>query len=234
MAILRHCLGPEGQRLAENVEAADMKTLVELLDKIFVPNQSVIGARYKFRCRDQRPGEPVQQYVQDLQQLAADCAFKDLTNEMVRDQLIEKTCVPRIRERLLMEPDDLTLQKSLRIAVQIETAMKEAKAIAGASNAAQGPQTVHVVSKQKARARPKKTHKDGEKCRRCGGQYTKEHKCPAIGKKCGKWTSRTTSPPCAKARLWRQSARTWAPFCKSGTGAQPLPTRSSAPSATSR
>uniref|UniRef100_A0A1I8I2H3 B9 domain-containing protein 2 n=1 Tax=Macrostomum lignano TaxID=282301 RepID=A0A1I8I2H3_9PLAT len=137
MAVLRHCLGPEGQRQAESVEANDMKKLLEELDKIFVPNKSVIGARYRFRCREQRPGEPVQQFVRDLQQLAADCAFKDLTKEMVRDQLIEKTCMPRIRERLLMEPDDLTLEKSLQLANQIETAINEAKVLNGTSGASQ-------------------------------------------------------------------------------------------------
>lgn len=48
---------------------------------------------------------------------------------MVCDQIVEKTCMPRIRERLLLEPD-LTLEKTLTIARQIEAAVADAKVIA--------------------------------------------------------------------------------------------------------
>ncbi len=45
---------------------------------------------------------------------------------MLRDQLIEKDIIPRIRERLLFE-SELTIEKSFEIARLIETAYAEAK-----------------------------------------------------------------------------------------------------------
>ncbi len=40
---------------------------------------------------------------------------------MIRDQLIEKTNNTLVRERLLLEDDDLTLEKSIILASQIES-----------------------------------------------------------------------------------------------------------------
>ena len=42
----------------------------------------------------------------------------DLQDDMIRDQIIEKTSIPRIRERLLMETDSLTLRIAMKLAMQ--------------------------------------------------------------------------------------------------------------------
>ncbi|XP_041950977.1 uncharacterized protein LOC121711429 [Alosa sapidissima] len=63
-----------------------------------------------------------------------------MEEEMLRDQIVEKTNSTRIRERLLLEVP-LTLSKALTIARQIETAVTEAKAMCTEST--DGP--VHAV-----------------------------------------------------------------------------------------
>jgi len=102
-AILFHCLGTEGQRLAQSLEQIDTyDNAVTALENYFGPKKSVMMERYIFRQRAQKPGENIQQFT--TAELASTCNFGVLQTELVRDQLIEKTCYPRIRERLLMEP----------------------------------------------------------------------------------------------------------------------------------
>lgn len=68
------------------------------------------------------------QYVTALCELLVNCDFGALMGDMIRDQIIEKTCTPHIQERLLLEMD-LTLQKAITITGQIESAVAEAKAL---------------------------------------------------------------------------------------------------------
>lgn len=72
------------------------------------------------------------------------CDFGPLADDMIRDQLIEKTPSTRIRERVLLETD-LTLQKAITIACQIEMAVAEAKAMAPVPEA-----TVKLVQLQQS------------------------------------------------------------------------------------
>ena len=69
------------------------------------------------------PGESVREYVTALHELLANCNFGQLSDELIRDQLIEKTNNPRVRERLLMEPDTLTLEKAITLTSCIEVAV---------------------------------------------------------------------------------------------------------------
>ena len=52
----------------------------------------------------------------------------EISDEMIRDQLVEKTLTARIREHLLLEPE-LTLQKVLVMVGQIKSVMAEVEAI---------------------------------------------------------------------------------------------------------
>ena len=61
--------------------------------------------RCVFHQLAQRPGRNVQADTTALRELLQNCSFRDLTEEMIRDQLIENRNISRIRERLLMEPD---------------------------------------------------------------------------------------------------------------------------------
>lgn len=65
-------------------------------------------------------------YVVELGQLAAPCRFGFLHEEMIRDQLIEKTTSSKLREQLLLEPDTLTLLRDVDLGNQMEIAVKEA------------------------------------------------------------------------------------------------------------
>lgn len=65
-------------------------------------------------------------YIAALCELVTTCAFSAFENEMLHDQLIEKTSMPHIHERLLLE-SDLALDKALGITRQNENAIAEYK-----------------------------------------------------------------------------------------------------------
>lgn len=116
-ALLIHCLGTEGQRIFYTLTVADdnYETALTALRAFFVQKVNVVAERNKFCQRAQRLSEPIVQYVAALRELLVNCEFGALTDDMIRDQIVEKTCTPRILERLLLETD-LTLQKAITIA----------------------------------------------------------------------------------------------------------------------
>ena len=146
-AILLHSIGAEGQRIyytlpeipvPEGEDPADAyDTALQKLQNHFTPQINIVCERYKFRQRKHLQGEPVESYVAALRELAVTCNFGNLADEMIRDQLVEKTYSARIRERLLMEPN-LTLQMAIQIVQRVETAVKESKNIGNNGNGGNG------------------------------------------------------------------------------------------------
>lgn len=126
-ALLLHCLGAEGQCVFGTLGYADA---VALLERHFSTPQSALLHRFLFRRHHQLPGESVHQCVANLQGLASSCKFGALQEEMVHDQLIEHTNNKKVRERLLLEPDDLSLAKALQLAFQAESTAESAAKLA--------------------------------------------------------------------------------------------------------
>ncbi len=58
------------------------------------------------------PGESVQNYVTNLRDKACSCNYRTLQDQIVRDQFIEGILCDKAREKLLLEPDKLTLYKA--------------------------------------------------------------------------------------------------------------------------
>ena len=113
-ALLLHCLGAEGQRVFGTfANTTKYDEAVKLLKEHFAAPQSALLRRVVFWRRHQRAGESVSQYVADLRGLASFCKFKTLQDELIRDQLILHTNCDKIRDKLLLENDDLTLAQAL-------------------------------------------------------------------------------------------------------------------------
>ena len=194
-AILVHCLGTEGQRIFNALSDTDSyNAAVNALKGQFGKSKSVILQRYQFRKREQHSGESLIEYVATLKALASGCNFGALSDEMIRDQLIEKTNCQRIRERLLMESDDLTLQKAMQIACQVESAMQESHLMKENPlqfNVKKQENSVqHVdnrkVYKKKTNHIQKMSKIQDKHCSRCGSkQHNSSYSdCPAKGHVC--------------------------------------------------
>ena len=48
----------------------------------------MIIERAKFKKRSQLPDEPAEQFIASLYNLASDCNFGDLKNELIRDRIV--------------------------------------------------------------------------------------------------------------------------------------------------
>lgn len=186
-SLLLYSLGREGQRLVyasnseEKIAATKYEEILELLAIQFMPKVNVVAERFKFRKREQFPGESVDNYVAALRELASTCNFKSMENEMIRDQFIEKTAHQRIRERLLLET--YSLDKAIEIARQLESGMKEAKLLSESKvEIPDCTESIQVVSSKNSLG------KVNQKCFCCGlgGHFAKNPNCPALNAVCRK------------------------------------------------
>ncbi|KAJ1194181.1 hypothetical protein NDU88_003476 [Pleurodeles waltl] len=133
-AILRHCLGPEGRNILKCIpkvcvplaEAEGDGGIDEYVSAIKSPDvrfkacKNVIMERHTFYKRVQVSGEPVASFVGALRMLTVTCDYKACEDEIIRDQLVEKTNNKKVQETLLSTPK-LTLEKAVKIATRIES-----------------------------------------------------------------------------------------------------------------
>ena len=209
-ALLQHCLGTEGQRVLgtlENGTDASYDAAVELLKGHFAAPQSALLRRFLFRRRRQLPGESVHQYVANLRGLASSCKFGTLQDEMIRDQLIEHTNNVKVRERLLLEKDELLLSDAVTIAFNVESAAECAATLtaqvatsshtAMSDHAPYPPPPPHsnspppdpdsvAVMQLGGRQRPRSHMQTQQPCGNCGSRShaSRAQNCPARGQTC--------------------------------------------------
>ncbi|PAA89168.1 hypothetical protein BOX15_Mlig023350g2, partial [Macrostomum lignano] len=198
-ALLLHCLGAEGQRIFAAMQPPPSQNsdgeqtplgfdeTVKLLKEQFGGKTNVVAERHRFRQRGQRPGEKIADFVAALYTLAGSCEFGGMTDEMIRDQIVEKVSDRRIRERLLIE-DGLTLKTAVTLSQQWETSIAEASAIetgGAVAMASRGEAEVNKVQHQFGKSRAQERAAAGrESCPNCGGGHNRRARCPAEGKSC--------------------------------------------------
>lgn len=76
-----------------------------------MPKTNTIFARYKFNERLQGEGESFEHIVTELKLLVKQCGYAN-SEEMVRDRIVFATNLPQVREKLLNQGSDLTLDKA--------------------------------------------------------------------------------------------------------------------------
>lgn len=194
-AILRHSLGTEGRKVLKHLPPSpvvgegdaidEYASAIKVLDLRFKKKKNVIMERHKFYKRQQLPGETVENFISDLRVLAATCDFKTFEDEIIRDQLVEKSNSQKIQEKLLTI-HDLTLDKAVEVASNIESTTKfmEQMNIKTQVHAVQNPDS----SKSKKMFSKADDKKKTFECYRCGSKYHlgNSPSCPALDKWCGK------------------------------------------------
>ncbi|KAF0292233.1 hypothetical protein FJT64_009747 [Amphibalanus amphitrite] len=146
-ALLLHCVGAEAQRVYRTLpvqprreDEDEFHAAERRLAEFYEPQVNVISERFFFRQRRQESHEPTADYVAALRRLAVNCSFGQMTDAMIRDQVVEATVHPILRERFLQDKG-LTLDRVLEIAEAFERSRREATAMAGpARPAADGAQ----------------------------------------------------------------------------------------------
>ncbi|XP_071943706.1 uncharacterized protein [Antedon mediterranea] len=182
---------PGAQQAADD-DNDEFTRALQLLGDYFEPKINVVAERYKFRSRSHEPGENVQMFVLALKHLASTCQFAGLHDDMIRDQIVEKTNSTRVRERLLMEKD-LTLTKAIQIAERVEAAEKERKAIEGIAvkipdelNAVPMPVCAQTQVNKRSYRNNGPNGEGKRRCFRCGSQrhLANSDECPARSRVC--------------------------------------------------
>ncbi|XP_069136748.1 uncharacterized protein [Argopecten irradians] len=199
VAILLHTIGEDGMEIYNNfvfANDADKLKWEPVLDKFQEycnPRKNTVIERYMFWETKQKEGESIDHFVTELKTRAKNCEFGDQTNMMIRDRLIFGIDNTRLKERLLRDSADPTLDRVVEICRASEASARQIKEI---SEPGSSPgMAVHVVNKR-AKHKPSKHHQKTSqqksthsmKCSRCGTSH-KKRECPAYGKnclKCGK------------------------------------------------
>ncbi len=172
------------------------------------PHRALSCDVFLFRQRHQLPGESVQQYVANLRGLASTCKFGALQDEMICDQLIEHTNDTKVRETLLLEPDDLSLSRAITIALRIESAAACALALTKQQTIADCPapspmppsilqpsqndtlaaadSSAVMLLRRQQRSRPRPQAQASRPCDNCGSSshLSRAQNCPARGQTC--------------------------------------------------
>lgn len=160
------------------------------LEDHFIPKVNVVVARHRFRQRSQRADETIQQFLSALRELASSCAYAAMESEMLRDQLVERSYAPAVRDRLLLEPS-LTLDTAIVIACQVEQALSNSDMLTAQSS-------VHAVASKPFHRKTRAAYSDGAQsvsdttrranraCYRCGAtdHLANVADCPAARAKC--------------------------------------------------
>ena len=169
-------------------EAKKLKTYYDKYTAYITPKANPIYARYKFHERMQGEHESIEKFVTELKLLVKDCDYRD-SDEMVRDRIVFATNSPHVREKLLSQGAELTLEKAIDITRSHELAKQQLKTMGNARD----HDTVHAVSRKPYRQeRPQRAAKQREHdstqrtCGYCAGQHSSKDVCPAKGKQCMK------------------------------------------------
>ena len=162
-----------------NDEAKKLATYYDGFSAYLTPKANPIFARYKFHEKTQGSGESFEHFVTELKLLVKDCDY-DKSDEMVRNRIVFATNSPHVREKLLSQGPELTLDKAVDIARSYELAQSQLKAMANDNH------EVHAVHRKGVKpAVTMKTHRRKDSvCTACGGSHEKLTECPAKGKQC--------------------------------------------------
>ncbi|KAJ1112680.1 hypothetical protein NDU88_000941 [Pleurodeles waltl] len=197
-ALLKHFLGIEGRKilkhlprvsiLGHNDDVDGYASAIKALDVRFMKT-NVIMKRHKFYKRHQLPGEPVENFVSDLRMLASTCGYKHFEDQIIRDQIVEKSNSVKVQEKLLTL-ENLTLEKAIEVAgnIKLPTKFMEQRNI---------KEEVHAVSHNMVKNKELKDASLKEKkvkvrkpleCYRCGSRrhLGNSSMCPAVDKYCSK------------------------------------------------
>ena len=162
-------------------------------DQHFGDRKNVIVEKAKLNQRIQKPGEPIDNFIQDLHKLAAECEFGKLKEELIRDRIVVGVLSDSLSEELQAKPK-LTLSLVIQISRQAEARL-ESQPLLGDTR------TVYVLNqreqvKQKSPnfedpAVPSSTAKHpSQTCSYCGRERHSRYQCPVRNATCAQCQKR--------------------------------------------
>lgn len=188
VACFLHVIGTEALEIHNTfvipeADENDIKKLIDKFENYCLPKVNVTYERYIFRNIMQN-NRQFDNFLVELKTKVKTCDYQQLTESLIRDQIVIGTDSKTLRERLLREAN-LTLEKAENICRTAE--------ICKAQTLQFNAPEVHNIRSKRSSKSDSRGHRQSKsknvqstkfsKCRNCG--YTHEPKqCPAFGKTC--------------------------------------------------
>ena len=150
--------------------------IVAILQGHLSPKPLLIAERFRFHTRDQREDENTNTCVAEIKKLSEHCEFDTALNDSLRDRFVCGLHNESIQKRLLVETS-LTFEKALKLAVAMETAMKDSVELMGKTKSEPPVNSIHEAPMQHRCYRCGKEGHDPQEC------YFKDQYCRNCGKK---------------------------------------------------
>ena len=188
---LLYTMGPQSETVLDALRlSADDQQHYEIvlaaLNAYLKPKKYVIFER--FYRRNQMTGEPAEQFIRALYELADKCDFTDRSTQ-IRDHLVVGILDERLsKEMQMMDEETLTEQKAVSMIRQAECVDKQSSELRYASRT----ENVHSMqgNSYAKKGNAKKPWKSSTKltprhpCRRCGNRSHPVQQCPAKDAEC--------------------------------------------------
>ena len=195
VSLLLYTMVPQSETVlnALRLSADDQKhyeTVLAALNAYFKPKKYVIFKRARFYRRNQMTGEPAEQFIRALYELADKCDFTDRSTQ-IRDRLVVGILDERLsKEMQMMDEETLTEQKAVSMIRQAECVDIQSSELRAASRT----ENAHSVqgNSYAKKGNAKKPWKSSTKltpqhlCRRCGNRSHPVQECPAKDSECFK------------------------------------------------
>ncbi|CAB4005378.1 Hypothetical predicted protein [Paramuricea clavata] len=151
-AILLHLIGDEALEVyntftfGEGEDRDKLSVLKKKFEDYVNCRKNTVFERYKFWECKQQEGETIDQFITELKTRAKSCEFGDQTDSMIRDRILFGVSDIRLKERLLRESSELTLEKAASLCRAAEESAKQLKELRKQNVDPSKPE-VHVVKK---------------------------------------------------------------------------------------
>ena len=186
---LIYCMGSQADEILEasllkEHERVKYEDVKKYFDLYFIGKKNVIYERAKFNLRIQLEEEMVNEFVTQLQLLAAPCEYGTLRDELVRDRFVVGLKDKKLSEALQMEPN-LTLEQAIQKAKQKEEALqnrrREEEKFCGSMSDVRRDAFKRKKWNQNQET---KSAENIQNCFFCGRQRHSRKNCPALNEKC--------------------------------------------------
>ena len=160
------------------------------------PRKNTVFERYRFWEYKQQEGETIDQFITELKTRARSFEFDVQHDSMIRDRIVFGVSDTRLKERLLRETSDLTLEKAASLCTAAEVSENQLKELNSSET-----KPVHAVkSKSKQKPWKKPRQQQDFNCNKCGTKHLSKA-CPAFGRLVCFAKRKTTTPECVHKRI---------------------------------
>ena len=174
-------VGDKGRHIYSTwkLDAGDEKKLKTYYDKFgeyCKPKSNKIYNRYLFGSRVQEENETFEQFVTELKTLMKDCEYlAEIQDELIRDHIVFGVRSSKIREKMILEGSDLTLDKCMDIAHTYELSVPQSQAIGNQTTPGAAVDSLSYQNRGRGRGKRRNTRQSRDQyTRQSRDQFTRQ------------------------------------------------------------